>query len=97
MTTLPDFKYAESLAGNLVRQKLAACVQIIPQITSVYEWEGSIQQESEVLLLVKTMHSKFPAVQNAIKENHPYTVPEVFAIPTSDVSDDYLKWMRGVL
>jgi len=97
MTTLPDFKYAETLAGNLVREDLAACVQLLPQMTSVYEWEGAIQQDTEVLLLIKTISSKFPAVEKTIKENHPYTVPEVVAIPASDVSDDYLKWMKGVL
>lgn len=97
MTTLPDFKYAETLAGNLISQDLAACVQIIPQITSVYKWEGAIQKDSEVLLLVKTIQSKFSVVQNTIKENHPYTVPEVLAIPASDVSDDYLEWMSGVI
>ena len=97
MTTLPDFKYAETLAGNLISKDLAACVQIIPQITSVYKWEGAIQKDSEVLLLVKTIQSKFSVVQNAIKENHPYTVPEVLAIPASDVSDDYLEWMSGVI
>ena len=97
MTTLPDIKYAEDLASVLVRSKLAACVQILPQMTSVYEWEGALQQDTEVLLLIKTMSSRFSAVEKAVKENHPYTVPEVVAIPASDVSDDYLKWMKGVL
>lgn len=97
MTTLPDIKYAEDLASVLVRSKLAACVQILPQMTSVYEWEGALQQDTEVLLLIKTVSSRFSAVEKAVKENHPYTVPEVVAIPASDVSDDYLKWMKGVL
>ena len=97
MTTLPDIKYAEDLASVLVRSKLAACVQILPEMTSVYEWEGALQQDTEVLLLIKTVSSRFSAVEKAVKENHPYTVPEVVAIPASDVSDDYLKWMKGVL
>jgi periplasmic divalent cation tolerance protein len=97
MTTLPDFKYAEPLASSLVSMDLAACVQIVPQITSVYKWEGLMRQDTEVLLLIKTVSSKFSAVENTIKENHPYMVPEVLAIPASDVSDEYREWLSEVL
>jgi periplasmic divalent cation tolerance protein len=97
MTTLPDFKYAESLATSLVYRDLAACVQIIPQITSVYKWEGLMQQDTEVLLLIKTATSKFSKVEETIKANHPYMVPEVLAVTVSDMSDDYREWMSEVV
>jgi periplasmic divalent cation tolerance protein len=97
MTTLPGMDDAEKLARILVEGKLAACVQVIPGIQSVYMWEGSIQMESEVLVVIKTLSDKFIDIEDCIKKNHPYTVPEILAIPTSEVTDDYLKWMSSVV
>lgn len=97
MTALPEIEVAERFAGLLVENRLAACVQINPEIKSVYMWDGAVQKESEILLLIKTTSSKFGDIEKFIKENHPYTVPEILAVPVSDVSDDYLKWMREVL
>lgn len=97
MTTCPDQPTAETVAAILVERKLAACVQINPSIKSVYMWESEIRNESETLLLIKTLSSKYPLLEKTIKENHPYKVPEILAVPASDVSDDYLKWMKEVV
>jgi periplasmic divalent cation tolerance protein len=86
----------ESLARSIVEAKLAACVQILPQMASVYLWEGKVQSDSEHLLLIKTLEEKFDELSEFIRERHSYDVPEIVAISAEKVSDDYLKWMREV-
>ena len=86
----------ESLARSIVEAKLAACVQILPQMTSVYLWEGKVQSDSEHLLLIKTLEEKFDQLSAFIQKNHSYDVPEIIAIPAEKVSDDYLNWLSEV-
>ena len=97
MTTCPDAAVAEDLARMLVEQNLAACVQINPGVKSIYMWEGSVQSESEHLLFIKTISTKYSELEKMIKGHHPYEVPEILAIETSHISDDYLDWMTDVL
>lgn len=97
MTTCPDGTVAENLAGILVERKLAACIQISPGVKSIYMWEGSVQSESEHLLFIKTISTKYSELEKTIKEHHPYEVPEILAIEASHISDDYLDWMTDVL
>lgn len=97
MTTCPDGTVAENLAGILVERKLAACVQISPAVKSIYMWEGTVRSESEHLLFIKTVSTKYPDLEAIIKENHPYEIPEILAIPACAVSADYLEWMTDVL
>ena len=97
LTTTPDSEEAERLAHSLVNEKLAACVQILPKMTSVYFWEGKVQTEPEQLLLIKTLEEKFDALSEFIKKNHSYDVPEIVAIDAARVSDDYLSWVRQVV
>jgi len=96
LTTVGNAGEGESLARSIVEAKLAACVQILPQMTSVYLWEGKVQCDSEHLLLIKTLEEKFDELSAFIRERHSYKVPEIVAIPAEKVSDDYLKWMREV-
>lgn len=97
LTTTPDSAEAEDLARLIIDAKLAACVQILPQMTSVYFWEGKVQTEPEHLLLIKTLEEKFDALSEFIKKNHSYDVPEIVAIDAEKVSGGYLKWMTDYL
>lgn len=84
---------AESLAEKIVAEKLASCVQILPQMRSVYFWEGSIQSEAEHLLLIKTLEEKYERLEKFIVENHSYNVPEIVAVKAEKVSAAYLRWI----
>ncbi|XP_018401869.1 PREDICTED: protein CutA homolog [Cyphomyrmex costatus] len=95
--TVPNDAVAKKLARGLVENKLAACVNIIPQLTSIYEWEGKIQEEPELLLMIKTRTEKVDALTKYVKENHPYTVCEVISLPIQNGNNDYLKWISEVV
>src|SRR5215813_12511028 len=97
LTTTPNFAEAEVLAERIVNEKLAACVQVLPRMTSVYFWEGTIQKEGEHLVLIKTLEEKFDELQRFIRVNHSYDVPEIVAIEAEKVSEDYLAWIKGYL
>ena len=93
--TMPDREQATGLARTLVDEGLAACVNIIPGVTSVYVWEGRLQEEAEVLCLVKTRPAVFDRIRQRILELHPYEVPEILAFEVDDGSPGYLEWLRG--
>jgi periplasmic divalent cation tolerance protein len=93
LTTVPTSDEAERLARLIVEEKLAACVQILPTMTSVYFWEGKVHTESEHLLLIKTLDEKFDALSDFIRQHHSYEVPEIVAIDAEKVSEDYLNWV----
>lgn len=97
LTTTPNLTEAESLAEKIVAEKLAACVQILPEMKSFYFWENEIQKEPEHLLLIKTLPEKFDALEKFILENHSYSVPEIVALPAEKVSESYLGWMTDYL
>lgn len=97
LTTISDGEEAEKLAEKILEAKFAACVQILPQIKSVYFWKGEIQKDSEILLLIKTLPEKYEKLEKFISENHSYEVPEIVAIPAEKVSESYLGWMRDYL
>jgi periplasmic divalent cation tolerance protein len=84
---------ARKIARHLVENQLAACVNVIPQIESIYRWEGKIESSREWLLLIKTTTANFAAVRDAILELHSYDVPECIAIPVEDGSAAYLEWI----
>lgn len=96
-TTCPNIQEAESLAERIVDLRLAACVQIMPEMTSFYIWEGKLQREPEHLLLIKTLPEKWDELQNLIVEYHSYSVPEIVAIDADRISKPYLKWMQEIL
>jgi periplasmic divalent cation tolerance protein len=97
LTTVPDQASAEALAEMIVDAKLAACVQVLPRMTSVYVWEGALQKEPEHLLLVKTLPEKWEELRDFITANHTYDVPEIVAIRSEDVAEPYLKWLTEVV
>lgn len=95
--TAPDETVAKSLARGLVTNKLAACVNIVPKIVSIYEWEGSVNEDSEVLLMIKTTTTKVDEISKYIRENHPYQVAEVISFPIENGNPPYLEWITSVL
>ena len=95
--TVPNDTVAKKLARGLVENKLAACVNIIPQLISIYEWEGKIQEDPELLLMIKTRTEKIDALTKYVKDNHPYTVCEVISLPIQNGNGDYLKWIGEVV
>lgn len=97
LTTVPDAAAGEQLATQIIEKRLAACVQILPQMTSVYRWEGEIQKETEHLLLIKTLGEKWDELRDFVVANHSYDVPEIVAVPAENVSEEYLKWLRSEL
>lgn len=92
MTTLPDRETALQLSRTLVSECLAACVQVIPGLTSTYFWQGELCTDSEHLLLVKTLGANYAALEERLRSLHPYTEPEIIAIPAIAVSQGYLQW-----
>ena len=92
LTTLPGKEQAQALARMLVEEKLAACVQLMP-IESFYRWEGKVQNEGEILLLIKTRTALFETAIARIKAMHPYTVPEIVGLPFSAGHRPYLDWI----
>ncbi|MGB1108763.1 MAG: divalent-cation tolerance protein CutA [Gammaproteobacteria bacterium] len=91
--TCPDEATAKRLARLVVEEKLAACVNVITQLTSVYEWEGDIQEDSEVLLLAKTREGAYPALEMLLLESHPYELPEIIAVPVTSGLPGYIDWV----
>ena len=96
MTTCPDEAHAESLSIHLIESGLAACINRLPGISSVYRWEGQLKQGTEVLLLIKTAASQWDALEAAIKSNHPYELPEIIAVPITMGHKPYLDWIQSV-
>src|SRR2546423_13908620 len=84
---------ARRVASHLVETRLAACVQILPEIESIYRWHEEVQRENEVLILAKTTAAKFHDLEKAVREIHSYETPEIVAIPVSAVSEPYREWL----
>ncbi|MDD5627465.1 MAG: divalent-cation tolerance protein CutA [Elusimicrobia bacterium] len=93
LVTAPDAKVADVLASGLVERKLAACISIVPGITSIYRWEGSLHKDSEALLIIKTRVGALYELSQFIKENHPAKVPEIISLPILEGNAAYLEWL----
>lgn len=87
---------ASKIAQTLVEARLAGCVNIVRNIRSIYNWQGKIEDELEVLMIVKTQQSLFDKLSKKVKELHSYTVPEIIAMPIVEGSEDYLKWLKEI-
>ena len=94
--TAPNEEESVRIARKLVEGRLAACVNIINNIRSIYRWQGKIEDGSEVLMIVKTKKKLFKDLLFKVKELHSYDVPEVIALPIVDGSEEYLKWLKEV-
>lgn len=90
-----DIKNAEIIANTLVEEKLAACINIIPKIISIYSWQNNIEKDEEYLLIIKTKQSLFEQVKEKIKILHPYEVPEIISIEIKDGNSNYLEWIKN--
>ena len=101
MTTSGDAPEAERIAQTLVEERLVVCVNILgtkeDSILSIYQWEGAIQKENEVLLVMKTLSKKLPRLETRIQELHSYSVPEIVAWPLHFVGQSYLQWILDSL
>ena len=93
ITNLPDKAQALALAQKLVEARLAACVNVLADCTSVYWWQGKSETASEVPLLIKTLAQHYASVEQLIKSEHPYELPEIIAVPISSGLPAYLKWI----
>jgi periplasmic divalent cation tolerance protein len=97
LCTVPDTATGEILGRQLVEAGLAACVNLIPGLTSIYRWQGRLQQDAEVLMLIKTRHDRFGALSAALRQAHPYELPEIIAVPLSAGLPAYLDWLNQTL
>lgn len=97
LSTVGSEDEARKIAHHLVEHKLAACVNIVPKIESVYRWQGKVESNREYLLVIKTSSEKFPEVSKAIRELHSYELPECIALGIEDGSSDYLRWLDDSL
>ena len=96
-TTTSTASEAEAIAAALIEKHLAACAQIIPQVRSVYRWQGKIEQADEWLCLIKTRHALLLQVEAEIKRLHSYDCPEIIAVAITAGSADYLRWLEEQL
>jgi periplasmic divalent cation tolerance protein len=91
--TAPNEEEASKISRTIVEERLAACVNIIRSVRSIYRWQGSVEDESEVLMVVKTKRTLFDRLQKRVKELHSYEVPEIIGLPVIEGSKDYLDWL----
>ncbi|MGD2119820.1 MAG: divalent-cation tolerance protein CutA [Chromatiales bacterium] len=92
--TCPDIATAEKISRQLVEAKLAACVNMLPGVTSIYAWQGKIEQSAEVLLLIKSVQERFVQISALIEDIHPYELPELIAVSIMDGLPGYLDWIK---
>ena len=93
MTNLPNAQAASTLASALVEARLAACVNLLPAVQSVYRWQGKVERATEMTLLIKTTQRHYAALEAAIRAAHPYDLPEVIALPVTAGLPSYLQWV----
>ncbi len=95
LSTCPDQATAELIAQVVVEEKLAACVNTLPGITSFFHWEGKLDRDNEILLLMKTTTASYAALELLVRQHHPYELPEIIAVPIVDGLTDYLDWISS--
>lgn len=91
--TVPNAAVAKTISHGLVKGKLAACVNIIANITSVYQWQGKVEEDNESMLVIKSHHSRIKEITEYVEKNHPFDVPEVISMNIVQGSEPYLKWI----
>lgn len=95
LITFPGDEAARSFARRLVEGQLAACVNVVPGVTSVYAWEGKVHEDSECLAICKTTRAQLAAIETALEDHHPYDTPEFVVLRPEHVEARYLAWLRG--
>lgn len=91
--SINDTSKAEKIAEILLERRLAACIQIIPKVTSLYRWKGKVEKDEELLMLIKSRQGKLAEMTRVVTENHPYEVCEVVTVPITHGNPAYLKWL----
>ena len=92
LCTFPEAGSARQIGTALVKKQLAACVNLIPAVESIYRWQGKTESATEILAIFKTTEAAYPALAAALAAAHPYEVPEIVALAPADVADSYLSW-----
>ena len=95
LCTCPDRETARRLASDLVDRRLAACVNLVPGLESIYRWEGRTETSEECLMIAKTSNAGFERLRDRVVELHPYELPEIVAVPVIDGLPEYLEWVTG--
>ena len=93
LTNCPDEESANAIALVLVEARLAACVNILPRVQSIYRWQGAVESATEIPLFIKSTATNYPALEAAIRDRHPYQVPEIIALPVERGLPAYLDWI----
>ncbi|HEX9194721.1 MAG TPA: divalent-cation tolerance protein CutA [Azonexus sp.] len=93
LTNCPDEESANAIALALVEERLAACVNILPRVQSVYRWQGAVESATEIPLFIKSTAANYPALEAAIRSRHPYQLPEIIALPVTHGLPAYLDWI----
>lgn len=93
LSTVPANSEPAAMARTLIDERLAACVNILPVMTSIYRWAGGVEEDSEHQVVIKTTRAQVPALWQRLRDLHPYEVPEFIVVPIIDGSDTYLKWI----
>ena len=91
--TVPDKKVAKEISKYIIKNHLAGCVSAIDRVESVFSWDGEMEKEKEILLMIKTLRCNFEKIRALINELHPYNVPEIISVPIVDCSKEYLEWL----
>lgn len=97
LSTVNKFEIAKEISSYLVENKLAACVNIIPKVTSIYYWDNKVCEDNEYLILIKTVKDNFSLVKQYIESVHPYDLPEIISVDISGGSNEYLDWISSSL
>jgi periplasmic divalent cation tolerance protein len=95
LTTVPNAVLAETIASALIEARLAACVNVLAPMTSVYHWEGRIQRDEELQIVIKTTRDRIQAIEAKVGELHTYELPELLVVSVEGGSERYLKWVRA--
>jgi len=96
-TTCPDTALARQFGQHLVSAGMAACVNLVPGVSSIYRWQGDVQEDQEVMMIIKTVQARLAEVTAWIEQNHPYDLPEVMAMPVEDGLNGYLQWVQDAV
>jgi periplasmic divalent cation tolerance protein len=97
LCTFPDREIARTAGAALVEARLAACVSLCPAVESIYRWQGKVERAEEVLAVIKTTQAGFGALEEKLRELHPYEVPEIIAVPVTEASAAYAAWLGGAV
>ncbi|MGD8674101.1 MAG: divalent-cation tolerance protein CutA [Thiogranum sp.] len=94
--TVPDADTGQHIARHLVEYRLAACVNLLPGVTSTYRWQDKVETDTEALLMIKARSAGYAQLESAIRSQHPYELPEIIAVPVTDGLGEYLDWVRTI-